>query len=409
MDIWDTNETVVIWGTGNIGKKTYYKYRSKYKIAYFIDSFCNIKNLYGVEVRKPWESQNVGYKIIIAISGWEEVAKELIAGQYKFYFDFLPYFLLDYSEIPLLDILKWSERKYQNYVIDAFVSDKLPVFIYGNCQTGILRQYLLQCRDFRDKYIVVNIPLIYEFTKDNLEQIINHEYIFAKCSICITQIISKGNKYDVRLSTDEIISKFSLKTRIIKIPNLYFDVYFPAGGGIKCNVLVNEIGFPDIGIFQHGDLILDELAEKQYTVEDIFQIISLQNLYNEKFLNDLLQYRLQELQLRETACDIKMVDYIEQNFRKQYLFYTRNHPSNIVIRELCIRILKLIDCKEEFENETIISELNVWHEFIHPSVKKGLKLEFDKKYYADGESNTKCLYTYEQIIRKYLSYCHEVF
>ena len=131
-------------------------------------------------------------------------------------------------------------------------------------------------------------------------------------------------------------------------------------------------------------------------------------MFSEDLLNQLLNERIQDIQEREDRCDIKMLDYILDHYRKEKLFYTRNHPINSVVKELCVRLLNYLKIDILFENEYIITKLDISDELIYPSVEKGLHLEFHQNFYKDTEA-VRNQYTFDQYVERYLSYCHSVF
>jgi hypothetical protein len=45
------------------------------------------------------------------------------------------------------------------------------------------------------------------------------------------------------------------------------------------------------------------------------------------------------LRAREAHCDVKIADYVFENFRSQRLFWAIDHPTNLLFAELCLRLL----------------------------------------------------------------------
>jgi hypothetical protein len=52
---------------------------------------------------------------------------------------------------------------------------------------------------------------------------------------------------------------------------------------------------------------------------------------------------LDGLRMRETALDVKIADYIEENFRKRYLFISHNHPTPHLFYMWALRLTALIE------------------------------------------------------------------
>lgn len=53
--------------------------------------------------------------------------------------------------------------------------------------------------------------------------------------------------------------------------------------------------------------------------------------------------QIEKLRKREEKCDIKISDYIENNYREKQLFYDPNHPTNKVIYEKGRQIMSVLD------------------------------------------------------------------
>lgn len=74
------------------------------------------------------------------------------------------------------------------------------------------------------------------------------------------------------------------------------------------------------------------------------------NIYSGNILDNNLKKTLDELHRRESSVfdedfevDVKIADYIENNFRDIFLFHTYNHPTNALLKELLQRLLVKIE------------------------------------------------------------------
>lgn len=404
MLAWKEKCEILIWGIGNIGKKFYYRYRDQYTIKGFIDTYSDRTDLYGLPVYRPEVIENSDAKIVIAISNYDSLLKSVLNTK-RYFFDVLPYDRIDYNTVSVLELLRYAPG--DKLIIEALRQDKEIAILHGNCQIGIITQFLLQNPKFYNKYIIFELPPIYLFASDDLDAFLLQEDLLLGCRLLITQDISDNNAYDFRLSTNYFKS-IMIRSKVVMIPNLYFDVYFPQAGVNRSNVLVNEFGIDGMGAFQYGDEILADLAKRFHNSADIIEIIKMDNLLTVELLNQLLQERVNDLRQREDKCDVKMLDYILSKYRHERLFYSRNHPVNSVLKELSIRIMQYLNLDIMFENESNIPMLDISDELIYPSVEKGLNLTFHQDLYKDIEAETK-QYTFDQYAKRYLSYCHSVF
>lgn len=403
-------EKIVIWGTGNIARQFYYREGYKYDIQYFIDNHKPKYRINYIPVYYPDEVNLKNNKIIIAIADWYEVAGQLEKMGLTFHKDYLPSELLHKNEIPIMDIL---ERMTDKEDIEKAISDyqrgRKVALINGNCQTTRIRMYLQQNREFNKEYVFLDIPALYMLSAEKVDLLMKDDFILRKIELFISQNISAGNAFDYRLSNEYLIGRMNKNVTYIRISNLFFDIYFPQGG--KEQDPAREDYIRDI--FPYDDAVIDELVTKAgfdgngYTAEEIVEIICMENLFTADFLEWVVRYRIEQLREREALCDVKMLDYIENNWLKEQLFYSRNHPVNKLLKEESVRILKAINSgwkETKIDHEETIPPLAINQEFMYPAFFDRLKPDFTKEWYSDTIS--ECRYTLEEEVRKYLFCCH---
>ena len=163
----------------------------------------------------------------------------------------------------------------------------------------------------------------------------------------ISQRVSETNRFDVELATNRIIKKLSGDCKIVWIPNIYFDGYFPQCDGKRERKF---IGKNESKLFPNPDYIIDEImekSEKNPDVEKILDKISVPNFIPIKTMQDGIDLSLAELKKREWLCDVKISDYIENNIFGNRLFFSHNHPVQQCLFESARRILRTIDIKSD--------------------------------------------------------------
>jgi len=98
------------------------------------------------------------------------------------------------------------------------------------------------------------------------------------------------------------------------------------------------------------------------------------------------------MRTREAALDIKIADYILENFQSRRLFYVFNHPHNSVMFEVCERAAELLQVP--FSNDKL-RHLDHWLSGvafpIHPAVYRALNLNFPQEtsFSIGGKRNVK--------------------
>ncbi len=273
-------------------------------------------------------------------------------------------------------------------------SGKKCVILFGNCQTIRLENILLNHIQFRREYFFLTLPVVYNCHESVVETLFSNDGQFLKlCDLFISQRISEKNRFNVLISTKNISEKLREDAKIIWIPNVYFDGYFPQQKHNEHNV---DTHITPPGRFPNGDKYVDEIMEHSGMdpdVEKILDTICDEDFIPQDVIQTAVEKSLNELKNREFLCDIKMSDYVEDNFRIQQIFYAPNHPVTFVLFELARRILKFIgirseafrDLKNMFDEENIDYSLIGQEIPIYPSVKKFFEgTEFLEKFYANS-------------------------
>ena len=118
-----------------------------------------------------------------------------------------------------------------------------------------------------------------------------------------------------------------------------------------------------------------------------------------------IDYTLSELSKRETNTDIKISDFIRDNYRKYRLFHTINHPTDVLGLEVANQILSKLNMPPISEGtkpqyKEVLGRLQVP---IYPSVIDGLDLTFvsESSVYWSKEFGKK--FTFNQYISQYIN------
>lgn len=400
------SKKIVIWGTGNIARSFYYEKGWQYDIQYFIDNNQPEYKIGDLQVFTPDKVDLRRYKIVIATTKWEGIAEYLESCGLSFFEDYLPYSLMEIDEIPFMEILKrinvWGREK----AVSAYQRGREIAFINGNCQTSRIKMYLQQNREFNSKFVFLDIPPLYLLSHDEIDLLMYGKDILNRTKLFISQNISLNNAFDSRFSNEYWLKLMDEKVQYIRIPNLFLDIYFPQGGKEQDSEKEPYVR----NIFPYNDAIIDELTNKKgfggegYTTDEIVEIIEMDDFFTDDFLRWVIEYRFEQLREREKFCDIKMTDYIQERYLKEQIFYSRNHPTNKVLKEESLRILRYMDINGDIEEKVAIPELSVNQEFIYPGIYHKLHTAFKRKWYSDPLSISR--YTLAEEIKKYLFCCH---
>lgn len=272
------------------------------------------------------------------------------------------------------------------------ISGKKIFTSFGNCQIYKISNFILNNVQFQKEYITVTIPLVFSYSPYDVQEMLvnNADELFGLFDLFVTQYIKEKNRFYPEFATKYISKKLRDDAKRILIPNVYFDGYFPQ--------LKRETDFTSNfdAKFPIDDKFVDEImsnSEMNPDIEQILDIICDENFIPADVIQAGIDRSLNELKNREWICDVKMSDYVENNFRDQQILFTPNHPTPFLIFETTRRILKFlgiksdsfVDQKSAFDNENQIYSLIGQDVPIYPAVKKYLDLNLClEQYYANN-------------------------
>jgi hypothetical protein len=215
---------------------------------------------------------------------------------------------------------------------------------YSTCQGGGIYHYLNPYFPEDNFTLICNYHLVRDKKLNEYEDFKN---ILSYTNIFIYQEMpKKWGIYSTDISVeDNILSYLPHNCVKIVIPYIFADWYWGISKLLKrdathdFNEINNETG--DNVKYFNEEIIIDMKYNKKYDLYTILQ------LYD----NDQIDFKYKErmekgiyiLKTKEQTCDIKVSDYILSNYKKQMLFYTNNHPSHYIYREMAKQILKKLN------------------------------------------------------------------
>lgn len=157
-----------------------------------------------------------------------------------------------------------------------------------------------------------------------------------------------------------------------------------------------------------GGEILDSLVSQGLSTQDIINLLLENNInwgYQNRFYTSI-----EILKGKESITDIKISDFILENYKKQLLFLIPQHPTSIVFLNVANQILKKLNI-DQLSDEVIegVNDINVEDSTynlpscmfpLHKSAIIDYNLEYGKKY-LEGSENF-----YTQRITTYLTINH---
>ncbi len=95
------------------------------------------------------------------------------------------------------------------------------------------------------------------------------------------------------------------------------------------------------GRFPMGDRVILDCVERGLGVADTLAYYERSSISHLPELNRYAAMERARLQMRETKCDVAMSDYVFERFWRENLFWTFNHPTMGLLRELTHRLLSV--------------------------------------------------------------------
>lgn len=198
----------------------------------------------------------------------------------------------------------------------------------------------------------------------------------------------------------------------VRFPSVDFNLLWP----FNCINPYNRPVMPEFpwGPFPYGDRIILDCVEKGMAPDDVL----------EYYLNEWPRYkvdlkhlrRLEQARLdaRDSHCDVKMAAWTMERFQDRRLFWTINHPTQAVLREIVQRLLhasasvepSLAGADIDQTQRTLFpawEQLGIANIPIHPRVAEELQLAwYDPKQTFDVFGKK---YSYEEYFRRMIEYC----
>ena len=299
------------------------------------------------------------------------------------------------SEKVCIDIIEDLKRR----------SGKRCAIFFGNCQTEILPRMFVRHLEFRKNFFILQMPAVHFFNDDLAETLYGGGAIFQLCDLFISQHVHENNKYSSLVATSKLKNYLRQDTKIVWIPNVYFDGYFPQLP-LKNKSLSHKI-------FLWKDRFTDELmsSKKNPDIEKFLDQICHENFISSTEIQNRIDTSFRKLRDREWFCDIKISDYIAENFKDKQIFFVPNHPFPTVLFELTKRILKFLGFHSENflqvhelldEKDTRFS-LYLWDFPIYPSVKKFFQFQECIEIYYPNRVATNFHGNFREYMREYIS------
>lgn len=373
-----TGRKIAIHGTGLLAVQlVYYLEKVEVTINYFLDNHSDEKEFCGYAVYNPEDVDLSDVYIIVAVSNvWTYLA---IADQYG----------------------KKGLTEFDDYIYCEWLFKKV-VLLHGNCHIDIIKCYLDSSKKFSHEYCFYPNPIIYENKEKEVKK-----SILENCDIWIHQDIRADNELGYGLSDEYMRKYIKPETAEIIIPHLYGlgTLFYPQSGWNQRNRKING-GRDRMGMFPFSDKIIDKCVAMGMDKKHIIDFCLREDCISAKDIEDNFIAGIDKIKDREKCWDIKIADFILENYKKNKLFYDIGHPTNIILKEISLQILKRVG----IDDESIYCDMGLdgHEEPVYPCVTKTLGLMWRSEFIRESKIAKKMVpkMDFEEYIKEYLWWCY---
>jgi hypothetical protein len=274
-----------------------------------------------------------------------------------------------------------------------------PLIVYGNCQADAITLALRKDAVVQNLY---DVSYYRSFDHPTEGTIALEERVVRNCSLLCEQHDRQAFPLQEMLPAHCVTVKF---------PAVDLNVLWP----FNC---VNPYNAPEpptfpFGRFAYGDRAIVNAIDRGMSADDVLDYYLNRWDDYKVDLDRLLKLEQARLAARDARCDVQIADFVLSRFRKERLFWTINHPTTVLIREVIDRLLhacgKAQPALEDADMENTLAAhfppagpLGVVGVPIHPKVAEHLELEWydpNERYHSwDGKTYSYVEY-FEGMIR----------
>lgn len=207
--------------------------------------------------------------------------------------------------------------------------NKPSILVYGNCQASAVSQTLTKLPGLSETYEVRYLPSFIHPVEGAAQ--VRQDWL-DRCHIFIEQ---KG-----------AWSEFSRKAELprgvtlLRFPTVSMNSLWPLQANDPRNI--PEPPHYPFGRYPYGDRLVLELLEKGYVGEGLLREYLARDVGQMLDMDRLFELECGRLRQADSVCDIQMVDFILANFRTHRLFWTYNHPTAVMLKNLSNKILSAL-------------------------------------------------------------------
>ncbi len=283
---------------------------------------------------------------------------------------------------------------------------KPHMFLYGNCQMNRLMQGLKMQPEVQRLFQVKRVPSFDAVAEDDesdhaaMVQAFRDEAKNTRIFICQAEVWDKNFKKFADLLPDDCVKIPIFSVALSSLWPYYFK-----------DMPIRQIKVPGARghSFPYGDTFLIRRVKQGVPTEDIVTEYMGLDINAEMPLSETHRANLDMLRKKEERSVIRVVDYIEDHFQDDRVFWTLNHATNALFRVVVGQLLAAMELPDlpPPAAGTFASSIgfgSLIHHPVHPAVIEHFKLKYlspDSLYHHHGEEITfrEWVYRYVETAR----------
>lgn len=267
-------------------------------------------------------------------------------------------------------------KEFENFIYDDLYEKKVTI-CYGNCHASFIKIRLEECKAFSDQYAFYPLPPV-----QMLDINILNDNLLKNIDLFLYQDIRDENKYGVEYGVSNIISRISSKCKMVCFPNLYGlpECLFP-------QLSPSYFQGIDRRLFPYKDKNIEQWMKEGKTKNEIVSFIQDGGVYRKEKILMMWDKFCEKISKREENWDVKIADFVFENYQKRRIFYDKWHPTEELLTEIARRILLYMNIPaDEFVKRRVF--FDNYESFIYKDVRDALGIDFREKYIRKYDLNS---------------------
>lgn len=374
-------EKIIVIGTGKDSEVFLYNYRNTYEVLLFADDSPRRNSFRGksvVTLDSILFRLDGTYKVVIAtpIEEYIDISRRLQQNN-----------LIEFDD----------------YIYYKAIGKKIAMF-YGNCQCHDLGFYMSNISEFSNEYWIYPTSTIYQYDTWYVP-----ENVYRNLDLLVYQNVKKETN-GLLFSTDYIVGLMKAEAIAVRMPNLYKKGFgwYPQSYVIRIPLLREaEINF--VVCSHNQDSFIRKMYKEGISEEKICNMILRDEIWSRKEILDKFDEFMEKIKAEDEVSDIKIYDYIVNNYRDIPIFCDAGHVTNDVYREYIMQLCSMIGL-ELSTNINGVLDLLIHHQVvpIYGCVARTLGLTYFSEYQLVKE-DTYCLtdapLTLLEYVKQYVYMC----